>query len=124
VELFMAVKGEPALFVRPPEQEPTEDAGIISYRRWLAKSQHPGGVIAQLVDTLKDRPEYVRATVLRNGYLYAEDTALGDALVRYLRADVLFGTPEIWIERGETIVHAARDAKKKRSAPTASRGNG
>jgi hypothetical protein len=114
VQIFMAVKGEPTLLVEPPLQAPSDDVAVIAYRRWLSTSEQPGGVLARLVEVLQDRPAEARAVLLRDGYLYAEDLLHADALVRYVRAELLFREPEFWIQRGEQLLHATREPGQRR----------
>jgi hypothetical protein len=113
IGLFIAVKGEPTLFVRPPEWDETDDVTVKGYRRWLRASSRPGGVIAELLYRLADRPKVIRATLLRDGYLYADNLPLANALVRDLRADLLFDEPLIWIQRGERMLSAVKDSKTR-----------
>jgi hypothetical protein len=114
VQIFLEVKGEPALFIRPPEYAPDSSPEAVEYRATLARSNSPGSTVAGLIRTLRARPELLRSVLLRDDYLYADDVPLAKALVSSLRADLLFRSDEVTIERGDRTLVARRDPSQRR----------
>lgn len=114
VALLTALKAQPVLFDRAAEYTPSTDPVVLAFRRWWNKSPHPGGVLQKLIDTKPPSPELLRDVALRDGYLYADDLAHAEALVRLLRAETLFTQPEIWIQRGEELLTARLHANQYR----------
>jgi hypothetical protein len=114
--LLTNVKAQPVIFMRAPTSDATDDPTVLSYRRWWRRSPHPGGVLNQLINKTPAQPALVRAVALREGYLYADDLARAQALVRLLRPEHLFSDPEIWLQRGEEIHTARRVGKQYRYA--------
>lgn len=114
VALLTALKAQPVLFDRAPEYAPSTDPVVLAFRRWWHKSPHPGGVLQKLIDTKPPSPELLRAVALRDGYLYADDLAHAEALVRLLRAETLFTQPELWIQRGEELLTARLQSNQYR----------
>jgi hypothetical protein len=113
-EIFLSVKGEPALFIRPPDDVSDSDPRVLAARAELGRLSAPEARIAALVRAHRTEPELLRAMLLRDGYVYAEDVALARALVSSVRADQLFASAEITIERGERRLSARRDPRLRR----------
>ena len=62
-------------------------------------------------------------TLLRDGYLYAEDKPLAEALVSLVQAEHLFAEAEIWVQRGERFVTARKTGKRNIYADGPQEGN-
>lgn len=107
--LLSRVKSEPSLFVEPPQYEPGEPSLTVKgFRQMLASGENPYGVVSRLLQEAEGNPELVRDVLLRDGYLYAESPEVGYALVSLVQPHHLFGYERIWIQRGESVVHAER----------------
>jgi hypothetical protein len=72
----------------------------------LERTRYPWDVLKRILPRLDDRKELARQVLLREGYLYATDPEYGYALVQLVRADHLFDSPTIRIERGATVLDA------------------
>jgi hypothetical protein len=108
IELFFRAKGEPVLFVKTPDYVAEEITPMVkSYRRLLTKAS-PWNAVETTFKNFGKLPGYARQTLLKDGYLYADDPALAFALVQLVSPDDLFGHDKIWIERGEKVLHAER----------------
>jgi hypothetical protein len=101
-------KADPVLFVRAPELEANDDPKVKRYRRTFEIAKFPWDVTRWLAPRFLHHPEHGRATLLREGYLYADDPALAFALVDHISAHHLFDANRIWIERGQFVRHAER----------------
>lgn len=111
-EILARAKAEPAFFVRAPEhlQDENVSVEVTSFRKLIAETRYPWDVLDRFLTGVRGRPQVARATLLRDGYLYAETPELAHALVQLVRPDHLFGHDEIWIQRGEHTYSARRDA--------------
>lgn len=114
VDIFLAVKGEPTLFIREPEPAFSAAPLVVDFRAALARGEAPASVIARLVRSQRTRPEVLRAALLREGYLYADDASLAEALVSSLRADLLFRANEVRVDRGDQTFLARHDSIQSR----------
>lgn len=103
------VKAEPALFVRKPEFDQDVSRDVRRYRGVLTTTAHPWDYLRIIVQNFTANPKLGRETLLREGYLYADDMNLAYALVDHVRAHHLFSEPRIWLQRGETTFHARRN---------------
>jgi hypothetical protein len=112
LEILMKAKAEPVLLVDTPEHADAAklkpSTAVKSFRTLLRTSDHPWDALRRLLRHFKDFPRDGRETLLRDGYLYAEDPDLAFALVNLLGAEHLFGHDEIWIQRGQRTYHAER----------------
>jgi hypothetical protein len=108
VAVFARVKGEPALFVRKPSFDPNVPRDVRRFRGVLTTTAHPWDYLKLISSNFAAKPELGRATILRDGYLYAENPNLAYALVDHVRAHDLFDDARVWIQRGEKTVHAKR----------------
>lgn len=106
---FTKVKAEPVLFVRAP-QYTDEGASptVKGYRRMLLSRKNPFGFIMKILAESEGFPKQARSTLLRDGYLYAEDAQTGEWLTNLVQPQDLFGQDRIWIQRGEQVLHAER----------------
>lgn len=100
------------VFVRPPRV--TEDAPpqAAVYRKLLA-SGSPYYALQRMYPELRAWPELARQVLLREGYLYAEDPTLAAALVYFVQLPHLFREDEVWIQRGDKILHAVRKSRHR-----------
>lgn len=109
--LLARVKSEPALFVDVPRYESGEASLTVKgFRQMLLLGENPYGVVSKLLEEAEGNPKLARDVLLRDGYLYAEDPDVGYAMVSLVQPDQLFGHERIWIQRGESVVHAERRA--------------
>jgi hypothetical protein len=70
-------------------------------------------VVRSIVPRFLDHPEHGREVLLRDGYLYAETPELAFALVDHVRAQHLFDSERIFIQRGELTLSAERGTDGK-----------
>lgn len=108
VSILGATKADPVLFIRPPVVRPTEDRNVRTYRALLRRTRYPWDVLNRLRDRFARHPADGRGTLLREGYLYADEPRLAYALVDRIRVKDLFGDPRIWLSRGARLYHAER----------------
>jgi hypothetical protein len=54
-----------------------------------------------------------RLVLLREGYLFAARPELAFALSDQLRLDQLFSGEPVWVQRGQLVLHAERDARRR-----------
>lgn len=106
-------KADPVLFTRAPEHSPSDDALVRRYRRTLQIAQFPWDVLRWLAPRFLHHPEHGRATLLLDGYLYADEPNLAFALVDLISAHHLFDAERIWIQRGGFTRHARQNAGGK-----------
>ena len=81
---------------------------VKGYRQLLTSGQNAYGSVNRILEETDGFPQTARASILRNGYLYAERPELAYALVSLVQPHQLFGHDRIWIERGEQVLHAER----------------
>ncbi len=107
-ELVARAKGEPVLFVRTPryasELRGIEDPELERF----SKARGHYGAVARLLERHAGNYAQLRALLLREGYLYSENPNGAFALLSQVGPQHLFGDPEIWIQRGERLMHAER----------------
>jgi hypothetical protein len=110
LELFTRAKAEPVVMTETPqlrdEEEPS--AWIRGYRELLSKTNHPWDALKPMLPKFKARPQMGRAVLLRDGYLYADEPLMAQAIVGLVGAEHLFGHDHIWVQRGENTYHASR----------------
>ncbi len=105
--LLARAKNEPNFFVRTPEYE--EASEEIDYYRWRIRSaRSPWTTLRELLRYFRSEPRKGRLSLLRQGYLYAEDPEVAFALVGLVGAHHLFDSQRIWVERGERLFHAKK----------------
>src|SRR6187399_139470 len=108
VELLLRTKLEPVVFVKPPEFDANAPGGSRSLQRSLATTSYPSTLLKTLVPAFGIRPSLGRQTLLRDGYLYADEPEQAFALAYHVRAEHLYDDERIWIQRGEQLLHAER----------------
>src|SRR5688572_12279645 len=74
----------------------------------LKRGGSPWGLLKQLSSVFAANVELGRAVLLSEGYLYAEEPRLAFALVDLVSAQMLFNEKQIWIQRGDRLLHAER----------------
>jgi hypothetical protein len=112
-ELLGYTKAEPVLFVRAPELSSDVDATQRAHQNLVQRPRFSWSVVRRLTTLFSARPDIGRASVLREGYLYADRPELAYALVDHIGAHHLFREPRIWIQRGGTTYFAERHASGK-----------
>lgn len=107
--LLARAKAEPVFFTETPTygDEPVPLV-VKGYRQLLTSGQNAYGSVNRILEETDGFPQTARASILRNGYLYAERPELAYALVSLVQPHQLFGHDHIWIQRGEHVVHADR----------------
>lgn len=117
LEILTQAKASPMLLVDTPEHaEPataTGDEAAVSpearsFRKLLHTTDHPWDALQRLLPNFQQFPKNGRDTLLREGYLYADDPKLAFALVNLVGARHLFDQEQIWVKRGEELYHAKR----------------
>lgn len=108
-ETLARAKGEPVLFVRPPEWPPSKSAIVRGYRKALAESRFPWDTLRQFRDRFRSAPKIGREVLLRDGYLYADSADLAWSLWDSVRLEHLFDEPSLTLERGSTRLSVVRD---------------
>lgn len=106
-ELLARVRAEPVLFFDAPVPAP-ESAAARELRARLVSDPAPWTAFADLKRRLGGSPSELRQVVLSEGYLYAEEPALGVLLSTGIRLRQLFSEPELSISRGERTLTAVR----------------
>lgn len=106
---FTQVKAEPVLFVRPPEYaDEGATLAVKGYRQMLLSRMNPFGIVTKILAESEGFQKQARSALLRDGYIYAEDTQTGKWLANLVQPQQLFGQDRIWIQRGEEVLHAER----------------
>ena len=106
---FLArTKAEPVLFKERPEYEETKVPLVLQGYRKMLEGGNPYGTVSRILEESAQFPKQARDALLKNGYLYAENSELAYALVSLVQPNQLFGHDRIWIERGEQVLHAER----------------
>ncbi len=108
VELLMRTKLEPVVFVRPPEYDHDVPKSIQGFQKTFQNTKYPSSLVGTLSKAFRIHPLMGRQTLLRDGYLYADDPERAFALVHNLRAEHLFDQERIWIQRGDRTLYARR----------------
>lgn len=108
-ELFANVKAEPVLFVRPPEPDPGASEVARAHASLLGRTRSPWGVLTRMLPEFTTNPELARQVLLREGYVFAEQSRLALAFYAHLSVHHLFSEPRIWIQRGEQTRFAKRE---------------
>jgi len=107
--VLLYAKAEPTVFVRTPLPRAHGSEVAEAYRTLLSTTDSPWSQLQKLWTVFSANPELGRAVLLREGYLYAEKPELAFALVDLVAAQQLFSDKQIWIHRGEKLLHAERD---------------
>jgi hypothetical protein len=118
LEILTQAKALPMLLVDTPEHSDEEarsaqgdgdiSAAVKSFRKLLRETAHPWDALKLLLPNFEEFPQNGRDTLLRDGYLFADDPELAFALVNLVKARHLFGQERIWIRRGEDLYYAER----------------
>lgn len=111
-ETLARAKGEPVLFVRPPEWQRTPSPIVRGYRKALGESRFPWDTLRLIRDRFRFAPKVGREVLLRDGYLYADSPDLAWSLWDSVRLEHLFDEPALVIERGSVRLSVARDAQR------------
>lgn len=112
-QLFASAKSEPVLFVRAPEYPEDASPAVQSHRRFFQASRHAYDMVRRYLERFRGLPGLARQILLRDGYFYADDPDLAFALVEQVKVHQLFAEPRIWIQRGDRLHYAVRDAKQQ-----------
>jgi hypothetical protein len=117
-------KGWPVVFRRPPVRDLDQ---VPAYFRVLAESLDDPRRAFSAFETLRGRARHhrkeVRAILLPEGYLYAEDPEVARWLVTHLDLERLFEEPEIWLMRGDGVHRLIRSEQGYRHADGPSEGS-
>ncbi|HVU00734.1 MAG TPA: hypothetical protein VHE30_03250 [Polyangiaceae bacterium] len=106
---FLArAKAEPVLFVSEPRYSSEPASLTVRGYRQMLEGKNAWGVVEKILDESAPFPKQARDSILRDGYLYADQPELAYALVSLVSPHQLFGQDRIWIERGEHVLHAER----------------
>lgn len=111
-DVFANVKAEPVIFVRPPELDPEAPTAAKKRAALIGRTKHPWAALERMLPLLRSNPKLARQTVLREGYVFAEDPRLALALYAHLSAHDLFDEPRIWVQRGERKRWAVRNGNR------------
>ncbi len=110
-------KGWPVVFRRPPVRDLEE---VPPYFRVLAESLDDPRRAFSAFETLRGRARHhrkeVRAILMPEGYLYAQDPEVARWLVTHLDLERLFDEPEIWLMRGDGVHRLVRTEQGYRYA--------
>lgn len=107
-EVLARAKSTPTFFIRTPEYEPASD-DIGHYRHRITSTDFPWTVLEQHLSFFARAPYKGRQSLLREGYLYAEDPKLAYALVSLVQPHHLFDEERIWVHRDSELMHAVRE---------------
>lgn len=102
-------KAEPVVFLREPEYAHSSNPVVRAHRRRLAQTRFPADVIRQSIERYAHRPDLGRQVLLREGYLYADNSAMLRGLNEYVRVEQLFDATKIQVQRGDVTHAAVRD---------------
>lgn len=109
--MLVAAKADPGLFVRAPEyRDALEDLRpwVAGYRELINRTKYPWTTLKKFLPIFINKPKEGRQTLLKDGYLFADNPELAHSLTSLVRAEHLFGHDRIWIQRGERVFHAER----------------
>lgn len=101
-------KAEPVLFTQAPQFRGDVSAGVSARRRALLQTAHPDQMVRLTVRTFFDHPVRLRELLLREGYLYADESRAARFLTTELSLEMLFRESEIRLQRGSEIYTARR----------------
>jgi hypothetical protein len=116
-ETFARAKADPVLFVRAPAAAGLSRDGA-RLRKEILGSSEPVKALYEAYPALQRRRDLAREALLTEGYLYAAWPPFASALSSLIRPEDLFHDPEIVIERGTEIIHAALHVTKAGSSYT------
>ncbi len=115
LDILTRAKALPLLLVDTPQHRESDEelsVAVKSFRKLLSETKYPWDALKRLLPHFEKFPKDGRQTLLRDGYLYADDPEFAYALVNLVNAEHLFGHDQIWVKRGEDLYHA----KRKRGA--------
>ena len=101
-------KGEPVVFVEPPQWPKATRPEIEGYRRTLTNSRFPWDTVDYFIKQMAHAPQIARQVLLRDGYLYAETGDLSWSLWQKVELKHLFNEPKLIIERGAEEIQIAK----------------
>lgn len=101
-------KGEPVVFVRTPQFNSNDSQEAKYYQARFASEWKIWPRLVSARKVFLDSPTLGRASLLREGYLYAESPNEAFSLVSLVGMDWLFSEARVWLERGEVLMHAER----------------
>lgn len=110
LQILAKAKAEPLILVDEPQYRDEEPVSIAvqSFRTLLQRTKHPWSALKRLLPHFAMIPKEGRQTLLKDGYLYADNPDLAHAIVSLVSAEHLFGHDEIWVQRGEQLFYAKR----------------
>lgn len=108
--LLAQVKATPVVFLEEPKRA-SDDPVAALWQRELETSEMPGRVLARLQKRFRRHAPFLRAVLLREGYVYAREPLLAATLSEGVSLSLLFKEPRVVIERGSTRFVAARTEK-------------
>lgn len=99
-EFLGRVRGEPVVFVRAPRESALPEGDRLAAAAKIAFDRRPPGLrVVELEQRLKhDRPG-LRALILREGYVYADDPDDLFQMIERVTLAELFDAETIWLER-------------------------
>jgi len=107
-QLVGRAKGEPVVLVRTPQFNAEVGREAAYYRTRFASEWKIWPRLVSARQVFVDSPKLGRESILREGYLYAEHPNQAFSLVSLVGLDWLFSEKEVWLERGEVLMHAER----------------
>lgn len=110
-ETFARAKADPVLFVRAPVATGLSADGA-RLRQTILGDHEPVKTLYESYPALQKRRDLAREALLTEGYLYAAWPPFASALSNLVRPEDLFHDPELSIERGVDVLHAALHVTK------------
>lgn len=109
-ELLARSKSTPVVFLEPPVQK-SGSAQVERLRARLFSDQPPWASLEAVYSELRRFPTELRKVLLTDGYLYAENPAVGAWLTMSVTLGQLFREPELLVTRGDRTFRAVREGK-------------
>ena len=107
--LLARTKAEPVFFTETPGYGNEEvPMSVTGHRKMFEAGWNGYGVVSRILEESDGFPRNARQVLLKNGYLYADDPDFAYSLVTLVQPHQLFGHDRIWIQRGESVVHAEK----------------
>ena len=116
IDLVGRPRGTPLLWKRVPAADPNAPPAARAAITKIEHAARPVTVAKGLVRRYGGSPAVLRATFLREGYVFSEDPEIALALVETLKLTHLFREPQIHLLRGRTV-HVLRRTERTRYRP-------
>lgn len=108
LNVLMNAKATPVLFTREPIYEPSGDSKVLKLRELINSGKTAWPTFNSLIPSFINNPKFGRDVLLKEGYIYTDDSNAAYAISQLIKAHHIFNDKYITIQRGNVKMRAEK----------------